>query len=407
MANHYPAIFVHGILGFGPEEMGKLDYWKTAFKLDFPVQRHQASVGPLSSAHDRACEVAAQIRGTRVDYGEHHSNNAGHDQYGTDYSDRKAHPECPFVESWDEEHPVHLIGHSLGSPTIRCLQHLLEEDYWGWGSSHRWIHSISTISGVSNGSPLVYLFDADEETGFMPQRGFGAKLLELIELYHAAIGRPFDLESIYDFDLDHWGFNREEDEPLLAFLDRISRSHFMWGRDNASYSLSLQGAYADNGVWNTYPDTYYFSYITEQTWRNRFTGRYHPKPTMRFLMWRPALYIGHKKFERPPIPVDDFNASDWWENDGLVSTYSQMYPRTNGNHPVGGEMNAMTPVELLRPGRWFYQWERGMDHTDICVFPTRYQEHRLEAFYLRLFERLTMLPEARAAAAPPLDDVLV
>lgn len=50
---------------------------------------------------------------------------------------------------------------------------------------------------------------------------------------------------------------------------------------------------------------------------------------------------------------------------------------------------------------WFYQWERGMDHTAICVFPGWYQKHRLEAFYLPLFERLTMLPQARPAPVPP------
>ena len=32
---------------------------------------------------------------------------------------------------------------------------------------------------------------------------------------------------------------------------------------------------------------------------------------MKFLLWRPAFYIGHKKFKRPPITVNVFDSSDW------------------------------------------------------------------------------------------------
>ena len=74
MANDYPVIFVHGLLGFGPKELGLLTYWGSAFQVDSSsLERHEASVGPLSSAHDRACELAAQIKGTVVDYGADHA----------------------------------------------------------------------------------------------------------------------------------------------------------------------------------------------------------------------------------------------------------------------------------------------------------------------------------------------
>ena len=63
MSNNYPVIFVHGIMGFGPEELGPLRYWGTAFQVPSPLPRYEASLGPISSAHDRACELAAQIKG--------------------------------------------------------------------------------------------------------------------------------------------------------------------------------------------------------------------------------------------------------------------------------------------------------------------------------------------------------
>lgn len=164
MANNNPVILVHGILGFGPKELGPLNYWGSAFKVPSPLMRYEASVGPISSAHDRACELAAQIKGTRVDYGEQHANAEGHKRYGYDFTGNG------FVADWSASYPVHLVGHSLGSPTVRCLQQLLASDYWVWGSGHRWVKSISTISGVSNGSTLTYFFGANEQTGLIEEK---------------------------------------------------------------------------------------------------------------------------------------------------------------------------------------------------------------------------------------------
>ena len=386
MANQHPIVFVHGLFGFGPNELGPLNYWGTAFEAESPIERrYEASVGPVCSAHDRACDLAAQIKGTRVDYGEQHAQEAGHKRFGDDFTDRG------FVPEWDEEHPVHLVGHSLGSPTIRCLQHLLEENVFGWGSDHRWVHSISTISGVSNGSTLVYFFGADEQTGLMNRTGLGATLLHMVELYTSTTGGIVDLDDIYDFDLDHWGYKREETESLKEYLERVSHSRFLWEKDNAAYSLTLQGAYENNAIWRTYEDTYYFSYVTEKTWEDQLTGRHHPRLTMLPEMHIPSNYIGNKEFEKPPIPVADFRSSDWWGNDGLVSTYSQMYPRSSGRHPVGSEFQDASPNDHLQPGAWHYNWQRGMDHLDICINP-RLQIRRQKEFYRLLFARLAALP---------------
>jgi len=385
MPNGFPVVFVHGLLGFGPKELGPLNYWGTAFKVPSPLPRFEASVGPLSSAHDRACELAAQIRGTRVDYGEAHAQLEGHQRYGHDFTGRG------FVPGWNDRSPVHLVGHSLGSPTVRCLQHLLALDYWGWGSNAAWIRSITTISGVSNGSTLTYLFGADERTGLVKRTSLTTLLLLAVEAYGHATGGVQD--AIYNFDLDHWGFARGRNESVAEYLARVSRSRFLKGRDNACHSLTLQGAYADNAVWQTHPQTWYFSHVTEQTERSWLSGRYYPRLRMNPAMLPHATYIGQKEFLRPPIPVAGFDASDWWENDGAVPTNSQMYPRISGEHPVGGEFASDTPADSFAKGRWYYKWERDVDHLDICVCPEPGQIGWQRRFYIDLLGRLAALPE--------------
>lgn len=383
MANDHPVVLVHGMFGFGPKELGPLNYWGSAFQIPSPLQRYEASVGPMSSAHDRACELAAQIKGTRVDYGEKHANQEEHQRYGYDFTGRG------FIPAWSESNPIHLVGHSLGSPTIRCLQHLLEIDYWGWGSNHRWIYSINTISGVSNGSTLTYFFGADEKTGLVRKESRANALLFMIEIYMYATHAI--QEMIYNFDLDQWGLDRQPGELLPEYLLRVSQSKFFKGKDNAVYTLTLQGAYADNAVWNTHPEVYYFSYITEQTTRALLSTRYYPDLRMNPALLSFSTYIGGKEFKQPPIPVPGFESSDWWENDGLVPTYSQQYPRISGDHPVGDEFDNHTPVTHFQTGRWYHQWERDMDHLDICISPQLTQIGRQRRFYRALFQKLAAL----------------
>lgn len=383
MSNDFPVVLVHGLLGFGPKELGPLRYWGSAFQVPAVLPRHEAVVGPISSAHDRACELAAQIKGTVVDYGAAHSRRARHAPHGRDFTGKG------FVPEWSEIRPVHLVGHSLGSPTIRCLQYLLDQDFWGWGSTHRWVRSITTISGVSNGSTATYFFGANERTGLVKPESAATYLMLTIETYMYATHGIED--AVYNFDLDYWGFDRLPGESLEAYLIRVADSPFLTGKDNGCYSLTLQGAYADNAVWPTFPDTHYFSYVTEQTFRG-LSGRCYPSPLMNPAMISTAVYIGQKEFARRPIPVPTFSNADWWENDGLVATLSQVYPWSNGAHPIGGEFTDATPSGDFEPGKWYTHWEHDVDHLDVCLTPELTQLGWQRRFYVNLFRRLAELP---------------
>ena len=133
MSNNHPVILVHGMFGFGPNELEPFNYWGSGLEVPSPLQRIEVGVGPISSPHDRACELAAQLKGVVVDYGEIHSTANGHLRYGHDYSGKG------LLDEWNEHQPIHLIGHSLGAQTIRCLQFLLEQDYWGWRCLTSWL----------------------------------------------------------------------------------------------------------------------------------------------------------------------------------------------------------------------------------------------------------------------------
>ena len=207
MKNKFPVVLVHGIFGFGGDELGKLNYWGIAMKTNSPQKKYEASVGPISSAHDRACELLAQIKGVQVDYGFEHSTKYRHQRYGYDFTNKAFHP------NWCADEPVHLVGHSLGGPTIRCAQYLLAIDHYGWGSNENWIKSITGISPVHNGSTLTYLFGADERTGLMTRnRHLGQGIIRLIEIFTSAAGSSLD--KFYSFDLNHFGFERQDDETI-------------------------------------------------------------------------------------------------------------------------------------------------------------------------------------------------
>ena len=379
MANDFPVILCHGLFGWGPSEVAGFPYWGTARSVPSALRRREASVGPISSSHDRACEMAFLIKGGRVDYGEEHAREAGHDRFGRIYDAGAA-----LHAEWSEDQPVHLVGHSMGGPTIWMLQHLLATDFFGWGSNANWVKSISAISGVLNGSTAAYFLGCKEGTGLIDEDSIGDFLARAVELHIRVTGDLFD--RFYDFDLDHWGLASKPGEPLEAQIPRIAQSPMFRGKDNAAYSLTIQGLLEQNARCQTHPETYYFSYVTEQTSGGFLTGHHYPEPQMNPFAIPTALYMGHKTFERPFYP--GFQSSDWWHNDGLVSVYSQMFPRIAGNHPVGGEIESQGRLE---PGRWYHQILDSVDHIDIVALPQLGTIGAQKRFYTKLFERLASL----------------
>ncbi len=337
-------------MGWGREEMGSYRYWGGKFDLeqyliDEGYTVFTASVGPVSSNWDRAVELYYQIKGGQVDYGKTHSELFGlvRKPEGKIYTG--LYPE------WDNEHPVHLVGHSMGGQTVRMLEYLLkstivdssgiEEESELMGRSNlEWIKSITSISTPHNGTTL-----SDIVTTAIP-------FLQDFIAVAAVVGNSF-----YSFDLEHWGFKRSNDESWSNYFSRM-REHPAWGTKNiVAWDASVEGARQMNTFCIANPDIYYFSFVTSSTVFDSSSGRHIPDENMTFIIRAHSRLIGMKKaFYSDGSSTD----STWFENDGIVSKISMYGPTTgmNGPDPIA----TYHENELLIPGQWYVIGEYRSDH---------------------------------------------
>jgi triacylglycerol lipase len=365
-------VFVHGLFGWGPGELGGLRYWGDAlaqFAPRFAV--HEAKCGALSSFHDRACELFAQIAGTRVDYGDAHSREADHARFSRTYAGRGILP----VPGWSKDDPVILIGHSAGAQTCMQLQQLLADDFWGLGTSADWVEAIVSVSGVINGSLLTYKFGCDKSTG------------RLKRIPSVLIGEALDLLStlsnlapnFFDLYLDQWVGDPAQRRADL--LKRLDESVFLEGKDNLAYDLSLQGCLDANRKFKTEDSSYYLSIVTRATHQESFLNlpqmkkKQRPDPSIIFFLKSGAKYQGYEiDFASPPIEgwgSGDLAISKWRENDGAVSCISQQYPLAAPPERVGGE-GIFARAGGIDRGKWYFErvddtLGRGFDHFDPVV----------------------------------------
>ena len=119
-------MFVHGLMGWGQRAgiNAMLPYWGmttgslTSYLNSLGYETYSATVGPISSAWDRACELYAQLTGTTVDYGAAHAAAHDHARYGITYDQ-------PLFSGWGTKRAVNLVGHSFGGATTRQFLELM------------------------------------------------------------------------------------------------------------------------------------------------------------------------------------------------------------------------------------------------------------------------------------------
>jgi len=381
--NNYPIVLIHGFFGWGNDEMGNYRYWggnkdiqKMYEKNGFTV--FNVSVGPISSNWDRAVEIYYQLKGGQVDYGFEHSKRYGLIQKPSDKEYTGLYPE------WDKNHPVHLVGHSMGGQTARMLQFLLETEIFQNDSLNAkeksellgkarkgWISSITSLATPHDGSTL-----ADIVTKTYP---FVQYFIGLA----GVVGTEF-----YDFDLSQWNINRESNETWSNYVQRM-RTHKAWETKNiSSWDLSLDGAAELNGFLNASPDTYYFSYAFSATNKDKSTGHHSPNKDVFLLIRSRAKILGSKI-----VFKEDGNETDstWWENDGIVNTRSMMGPTTGKNGP-----DLITPYIENKPlirGQWYTFEPIKLDHyQSVGHMISKDKRQVLDSIYINHARLLWSLP---------------
>ena len=151
MASKVTVVYVGGFL----VPKGRMPYNDD---ISFPSNTNVIVVYPsgVSSIHDRVMQIFYELKGGMIHYGEAHSKFHGHSSTGSTFPDGK-YPE------WNQDNPIHIIGHSFGGPTVRALHYYLSlgNMFHGYSTNESWITSVTTVNSPLNGGLRVYSYGAN------------------------------------------------------------------------------------------------------------------------------------------------------------------------------------------------------------------------------------------------------
>ncbi|PCH34010.1 alpha/beta-hydrolase [Wolfiporia cocos MD-104 SS10] len=361
-----PLVIVEGFLGGGGEVVwGNFqEHSNYACRLDGKEDRKIifASVGPVSSLHDRACELFYALRGGTVDYGEEHSKLHGHDRYG------RTHTSGLYPE-WSERMPLHFLGHSLGGPTILKLQHLIRTDFFGSGLDPGMILSLNAVSAPFRGTQSVYILGEDTENA--PSVRPWSVGSVLAGLAHTLSYLSPVLPDALDMHAEARHLSFRKCSPL-GLLRHLWHSEWATGEDAAPYDVTFGAADArerdKDGM--VHPATFYQSYVACMTERSDDASNTH-LPSLQYLAILPPLYL----ISRAMGAIDQ---EAYWANDGVVPVFSQCHPYDCGvvecKHmtlpleDADGEDDKLETSEQPVEGVWYVKHVEAATHISIVPF---------------------------------------
>ena len=413
-AERYPTIYVHGLMGWGEHDQiyAVIPYWGLTSDL-MPYltgkgyESYAASVGPLSSAWDRACELYAQLTGTTVDYGAAHAAEYGHARYGVTY-------DKPLFEGWSADKKINLVGHSFGGATIRLFLDILadgsaeeqaaakadgtEVSPFFQGGKADWVYSLTTLAAPHNGTTFL------ECCGDMTQ--FAAEISTTM----AKLLGISDFKGVYDFQLEQFGFYRKDGETVLEALDRVLHSDFLSHNDNVFRDLTIDRALELNDDIEIQPNVYYFSYAGDKTRQSAVTGERTSAVDMTplFVPFANQMCGYYDQTTAGGFQID----KSWAPNDGLVNTVSALYPTDSASWCLTKsgktgyiQQDGYSNVSY-HPGVWNVMPVRHYDHGNfIAGMPVADLSSQstvaLRQFYLSLMDNLSHVTSTPAAPVTP------
>lgn len=297
----YPYVYVHGLGGWGDDDIVNYvaPYWGMMggslmkYLNARGFECHAASVDPVASCWDRACELYAQLTGTKTDYGKHHSEENNHERFGPDFTGKA------LVDSISAEDKVNLLGHSFGGATVLQLLDLLadgseeeravtpenELSELFKGGKADWVYSVTMLSAPMNGCTAYYIKD------------------EILNDENATF-----------------------EELLVANAVGLLIQPMPDGRnplDNAGYDMEVDRAMSLCEQWETQENVYYFSYACDVTYVDDDGNRTFDRSDLEMLFRGSAGRIVNWTGTTPSGYVLD---ESWQANDGLVNTVSAIAP---------------------------------------------------------------------------------
>ena len=421
-ATRYPTVYVHGLMGWGEHDQiySAVPYWGLSTDLmpymtSKGYESYAASVGPLSSAWDRACELYAQLTGTTVDYGAAHAAEYGHARYGVTY-------DKPLFEGWSADKKINLVGHSFGGATIRLFLDILadgsaeeqaaakaagtEVSPFFQGGKADWVYSLTTLAAPHNGT--TFLECCGDMTQFAAEASTTmAKLLGIS-----------DFKGVYDFQLEQFGFYRKDGETVLEALDRVLHSDFLSHNDNVFRDLTIDRALELNDDIEIQPYVYYFSYAGDKTRQSTLTGERTSAVDMTplFVPFANQMCGYYDQTTAGGFRID----KSWAPNDGLVNTVSALYPTDSAGRCLtqSGKTGYVQQDGYsnvgYQPGVWNVMPVRHYDHGNfIAGMPVPDLASQsipaLRQFYLGLMDNLshvtTPTPTPTPSTGLPFTDV--
>ena len=382
-----PTVFVHGYTGWGSYD-GLNDiapYWGlfTGDILeelnDSGYRCYAASVGPLSSAWDRACELYAQLTGTRTDYGIYHSKKYGHDRYGEDFTGKALIPGF----TWDADHKINLVGHSFGGTACRMFIDLL---YDGapeeveasraagetvsplFAGGHKgMIYSFTSLSTPLNGASFHYANPMETVLG--------------PEMFKA-IGITADLTvpGVYDPMLQQFGIGTDAGANITQLFQQLLTTHFYDHNDSCITDMTIEKGTALNKTWEIRDDIYYFSRYGNKTNTDETTGKTTLEldviPMFLTMGINIANYTGESNSSYPDgygdyyeeVPVPSIHLGEEWQpNDGMnnvISGRCPFYLKDDGTKVYDPHVEYVEGMTYPK-GKWIIFPEYNIDHLAI------------------------------------------
>ncbi|KAK0198924.1 alpha/beta-hydrolase [Armillaria mellea] len=386
-----PLVIVEGFLGgAGPSVWGRFEqHLNTSCSETRPV--FFASVGPVSSLHDRACELYYQLIGRTVDYGEQHSKDHGHGRYG--YKHRNG-----LYPQWSKDNPLHFFGHSMGGPTVIKLQYLLKQDYFGGRDHPDMILSITTISSPFRGTPIVYtLGERIDAAPAVRPWSVGDLIAKVVHIM--VYLKPVLPEK------SSWATSRDAAPFDVTFMAADEREANMEGEPNPGTFYKSFAAFMTGKDAGRNTHTPAFKYLISafpMYLMSRLIARFDLSsvlPVPSFLQGKDLsgdAYIEyacsdpeHSLYELSPLEIGD----ECRANDGVVPLFSQWHPLPCGmtrcrHYSVDRHSKPSVP----EPGVW--QTHEIADATHASVVPMWLSTPRQNLFWEEVGDWLRKIDEA-------------